>query len=125
VNLSLDFARLTSRVSGFIVAIGIVGSGLAGLLGGWTWAAGFFLGAAASYLNFQNLKRVVEALGSPESSGRVGAFGWMLFRLVLLFAVAFVIMKLTRINIFAVFAGLFATVAAVILEAVLELTYAR
>jgi ATP synthase I chain len=125
VNLNLDFPRLSSRLSRFIVAIAIAGSALAGLLGGWTWAAGFFLGAAASYLNFRNLIRVVAVLGKPESSGRIGAFGWMLFRLILLFAVAFVMIKLTRINIFAAFAGLFAPVAAVILEAILELTYAR
>jgi hypothetical protein len=125
VNLNLDFPRLSSRLSRFIVAIAIAGSALAGLLGGWTWAAGFFLGAAASYLNFRNLIRVVAALGTPESSGRIGAFGWMLFRLILLFAVAFVMIKFTRINIFAAFAGLFAPVAAVILEAILELTYAR
>jgi hypothetical protein len=98
---------------------------LAGLRGGWTWAAGFVLGAAASYFNFRNLTRVVASLGTSESSGRIGAFGWMLFRLVLLFAVAFVMIRLTRINIFAAFAGLFAPVVAVILEAILELTYAR
>jgi hypothetical protein len=125
VNRKLEFPQLSGRLSRFILAIGIVGSGLAGLLGGWTWAGGFFLGAAASYFNFRNLARVVAQLGTAESSGRIGSFGWMLFRLILLFAASFVMIRVSRINILAVFAGLFVPVVAILLEAILELTYAR
>jgi ATP synthase I chain len=125
VNLNLEFPRLTRRLAKIIVALTIIGSGLAGLLGGWTWAAGFLIGGAASYFNFRNLVGVVEGLGQPHSTGRVGAFAWLLLRLIVLAAGAFVIIKFTRINIIAVFAGLAVPVAAVILETILELTYAR
>ena len=125
MNLNLDFPSLTARVAKIIVALTVIGSGLAGLLGGWTWAAGFLIGSAASYFNFHNLVRIVQSLGTQDSSGRLGAFAWILFRLVLLAAGAFVIIKFTQINILAAFAGLAVPVAAVILEAILELTYAR
>ncbi len=125
MNLSLDFPRLTRRLGKIIVAMSIVGSGLAGLLGGWTWAAGFLIGGSASYFNFRNLANVVDGLGRPVSTGRAGAFAWLLFRLILIAAGAFVIIRFTRINILAAFAGLTVPVAAIILEAILELTYAR
>ena len=116
---------MTQRVAKIIVALTIVGSGLAGVLGGWTWAAGFLIGGAASYFNYRNLVRVVEGLGRPESTGRIGAFAWVLLRLILLAAGAFVIIRFTQINIIAAFAGLAVPVVAIILETILELTYAR
>jgi hypothetical protein len=125
VNLNLEFAGVARRLGAIIAALAIAGTGVAGLQGGWTWAAGFLIGAAASYFNFRNLARIVERLGSADSSGLLGAFAWILFRLILIVAGAFVIIKLTRINLFAALAGLFVPAAAVILEAIFELTYAR
>jgi hypothetical protein len=124
VNLNLKFSRVSGRLGKIIAALAMIGSALAGLRGGWTWAAGFFLGAAAGYLNYWNLAAIVRALGTPRSSGRMGAFAWLLFRLILLVAGAFVIIKLTQINVYAACAGLFVPVAAVILEAIFEITYA-
>ncbi len=124
MNLNLNFTRVSSRLAKIIAAFAVIGSALAGLRGGWTWALGFFLGAAASYLNYRNLVQIVRALGTPRSSGRLGAFAWLLFRLILLVAGAFVIIKLTQINVYAACAGLFVPVAAVILEAIFEITYA-
>jgi hypothetical protein len=125
VNRNLEFPGVAHRLAKIIAALAIIGSGLAGLRGGWTWAAGFLIGAVASYFNFRNIAGIVEQLGTPQSSGRLGAFAWILFRLILLVAGAFVIIKLTRINIFAALAGLFVPAAAVVLEALFELTYAR
>jgi ATP synthase I chain len=124
VNLNVNFTRVSGRLAKIIAALAVIGSALAGLRGGWTWAAGFFLGAAASYLNYRNLVQIVRAIGTPASSGRMGAFAWLLFRLILLVAGAFVIIKVTQINVYAACAGLFVPVAAVILEAIFEITYA-
>jgi hypothetical protein len=124
VNLNDKFTRVSTRLTKIIAALAIIGTALAGLRGGWTWAAGFFLGAAASYFNYRNLVQIVRGVGTPRSSGRMGAFAWLLFRLILLFAGAFVIIKLTEINVYAACAGLFVPVAAVILEAIFEITYA-
>ncbi len=125
MNRSLDLPQTVGRVSRAIVAIGLVGTGLAGLRGGWTLAAGFLIGSVAAYFNFRNLSRVVGNLGTANSSGSAGAIAWILFRLILLVAGAFVIIRLTSISILAVFVGLCVPVAAVILETIFELTYAR
>jgi uncharacterized membrane protein YgdD (TMEM256/DUF423 family) len=124
VNLNVNFTRLSGRLAKIIAVLALIGAALAGLRGGWTWALGFFLGAAASYLNYRNLVQIVRAIGTPASSSRLGAFAWLLFRLILLFAGAFVIIKLTQINVYAACAGLFVPVVAVILEAIFEITYA-
>ena len=124
MNLNLDFTRVSQRLAKIIAGLAVIGSALAGLRGGWTWALGFFLGAVASYFNYRNLVAIVRAIGTPRSSGRIGAFAWLLFRLILLIAGAFAIIKLTQINVYAACAGLFVPVVAVILEAIFELTYA-
>jgi hypothetical protein len=125
VNLkSTNFTQVSVRLARIIASLAVIGAALAGLRGGWTWAAGFLLGAAASYLNYRNLVGIVRAIGTPTSSGRLGAFAWLLFRLILLVAGAFVIIRLTQINVYAACAGLFVPVAAVIIEAIFEITYA-
>ena len=124
MNLNVNFTRVSTRLAKIMAALTVIGTALAWLRGGWTWALGFFLGAAASYLNYRNLVQIVRALGTPRSSCRMGAFAWLLFRLILLVAGAFVIIKFTQINVYTAFAGLFVSVAAVILEAILEITYA-
>jgi hypothetical protein len=124
VNLSRSFSSVSSRLSKIIAAIAIAGSALAGLLHGWQWALGFFLGATASYFNFRHLSGIVKHLGTPQSQGKISSMAWVLFRLVLLFGGAFVIIKWTRVNLYAICAGLFVPAAAVILEAILERTYA-
>ena len=124
MNLNVNFTRVSGRLAKIIAALALTGTALAGLRGGWTWALGFFLGAAASYLNYRNLVQIVRTIGTPASSGRVGAFAWLLFRLILLVAGAFVIIKVTQINVYAACAGLFVPVVAVILEAIFEITYA-
>ncbi len=125
MNLNASFTQVSSRLVKIIAALALIGSALAGLRGGWPWASGFALGAAASYLNYRNLTQIVGTLGEPRSTGRMGAFAWLLFRIILLVAGAFVIIKLTQVNVYAGFAGLFVPVAAVVLETVLQLLYAR
>jgi hypothetical protein len=129
VNLNpdrtVDPDVLARRMLRFIVILAAIGTGFAGLYGGWSWAAGFLIGAAASWWNFRNLTRVVAGLGSPASTGTLGAFAWLLFRFIALALGAFVIIRFTQINLKAAFAGLFIPVGAVILETIFELTYAR
>lgn len=96
-------------------------------LGGWPAAGGFLAGSVASYLNFRWLKRLVEALG-PGTAGkppraRVAVF--LGLRYALLGLGGYVILKSSVISLPAALAGLFVSVAAVILEIVFELAYAR
>jgi hypothetical protein len=103
----------------------IAAAGAIGLLAykGWTWAAGFLIGSAASYLNFSWLKQVVEALGGPKPRGRLALI--LGLRYLLLGGGAYVILKCTPISITALLAGLFVSVAAVIFEILFQLVYAR
>ena len=88
---------------------------------GWTWGAGFLLGAALSALNFRWLKQVAIAVGSAAAKPRVAVL--LGLRYLLLGAGAYVILKYSRISVAAMFWGLFVSIAAVILEILIELAY--
>lgn len=120
-----DNARLVRRLHGFLLFTALAGTVAAHLRGGWRLSLGFLLGATASYWNFRNLLHIVNALGTPRSTGGLGAAAWILFRFIVLVLGAFVILKFTQINVYAAFTGLFASVGAVVLEAIFELTYER
>ncbi len=120
-----DHPRLIRRLQIFLLWATIAGALGAQIFGGWRWSLGFLLGAAASYANFRNLHSIVNAVGTPRSTGGLGAAAWILFRFIVLVLGAFVILKFTKISLYAAFTGLFCSVAAVVLEAVFELTYER
>jgi hypothetical protein len=92
---------------------------------GWTWALAYLLGAAASYLNFRWLKRLVEALGARAEARPSPRFAVFIgLRYLLLAAGAYAIVTFTPLHLPAALTGLFVPVAAVILEIVFELIYA-
>src|SRR5262249_24046705 len=94
---------------------------------GWRGGSGFLLGALISYLNFHWLKRTVYALGEVASGkpprARMAVF--LGLRYLLLGLAAYGILKLSEISLTALLAGLFVPAAAVILEILIELIYAR
>ncbi len=96
-------------------------------LGGWRAGAGFLAGSLASYLNFRWLKRTAEAVGRGASGKPPRARVAVLLglRYALLGAGGYVIVKSSIVSLPAALAGLFVSVAAVILEAIFELVYAR
>jgi hypothetical protein len=116
-------ARAVERIWKITFTLGATGS--AGLLlwRGWTWGAGFALGAAISALNFHWLKRVAATLGSTQAKPRVAVV--LGLRYVILGGLAYVILKYSEISLHAMFWGLFVAVAAVVLEILFELVYAR
>ena len=117
----LDFERVGRRVARILAWVAAVGAALAGVLGGWPWAAGFLAGSFAAWLNLRWLKRLVRALGGERapSSLRLG----LLYFFVGLGAYA--ILRFSPIPAAAVITGLLALVVAVFIEAVCELVYAR
>jgi hypothetical protein len=120
------FDRALARIHALIAFLTIAGLIAAALHGGWKWAAGFLLGAAASWLNFRWLKQMVNSLG-PQSAGnppraRVAVF--LGLRYVLLAAAGYVILNYSAISLAAGLLGLFVPAAAVILELLFELIYA-
>src|SRR5436190_1333158 len=90
---------------------------------GWTWGAGWLIGTAVSALNFRWLKQLTEALGGQAAKPRKAVF--LGLRYVFLGGGGYVILKYSAISLPAALSGLFVSVAAVILEIIFELAYAR
>jgi small-conductance mechanosensitive channel len=117
-DLALD------RIAKLMFALGAGGSLAAWVWRGWTWGAGFALGSAASWLNYRWLKNVVDTLaGRRPKSKRVVILAGL--RYLLLGGGAYVILRFSKISIAAALSGLFISAAAVIIEILIELLYAR
>jgi ATP synthase I chain len=118
------YDRALGRIRASIFALSAAGVIGAGVWRGWTWAAGFALGAAASWLNFRWLRQIVDALGGARPTRkRVAVLAGL--RYALLGGGAYVILRYSPVSLTAALAGLFVAVAAVIIEICLELVYAR
>src|SRR4029077_643670 len=95
--------------------------------GGWRWSAGFLAGALVSYLSFRGFERVVNSLGPATEArpprARVAIL--MGVRYLLLAAGAYAIVRFSTLSLTAALLGLFVSAAAVILEILYELIYAR
>jgi hypothetical protein len=120
---ALDYDRAANRVARIMAALAILGVVLAVALRGWQWGAGFFLGSLISGLNFHWLRRLVDSLGGdrPRRHGRV----FLTLRYLLLGGAAYVIVRYSSVSLPAVFAGIFVLIAAIMIEAVIEIVYAR
>ncbi len=118
------YDRAVERISKLMFALGAGGTLTVWAWRGWTWGAGFALGAAASWLNYRWLKNVVDTLtGRRPKSRRVLVFAGL--RYLLLGGGAYVILRYSKISVAATLAGLFVSAAAVITEILIELLYAR
>lgn len=106
-----------------MMLLGAAGTLLLLLFRGWTWGAGFAIGSAVSWLNFRWLKQIAEALGGKRPRARLALF--LGLRYLLLSCGAYVIVRFTSISLPAALAGLFVSVAAVIVEILFQLVYAR
>jgi hypothetical protein len=124
---ALDFGRAAARIGRNMIWIAAAGTVAAVAARGWSWGAGFLLGALISGLNYRWLRRVVEALGGANSaapSSRSSAVKFAL-RYLLLGGGAYAILRYSRINLAGVLVGLFVLVAAVFVETAFELIYGR
>jgi hypothetical protein len=118
------FDRALRRIERNTLYLGGAGA-LAALIGwGWTSAAGFAAGAAASYLNYRWLKQMVEGFsgGARPRKRRALLFG---FRYLLFGAALYAIVRFFAVNLAAALCGFLTAVAAVILEILYELIHAR
>lgn len=117
----LDFERASRRIARILAAVAVAGTALAGVAGGWKWAAGFLVGSAAAWFNFRWLKRLVGALGGERtpSSFRLA------LRYFLLGGCGYVIVRFSSMPMPAVIAGMLVLIAAIFIEILFELVYAR
>jgi|SRR5579871_1966271 len=119
-----SFATATRRITWTAGVLGASGTLILFAWRGWRWALAYALGAAASFLNFHWLHRVVESLGAKLAARRSPKFAILIgLRYLLLGAGAYVIVNFTTLSLSAALIGLFVPVAAVILEIVFELIY--
>jgi hypothetical protein len=117
------FERTAARVTRTILAVGFAGAILAFAWRGWPAGFGFALGAMAAWFNFRWLKGFVGGLGPGGKPGRFALF--FAFRYLILASGAYVILKYSKLSLPAAFTGLFAPLAAVIIEVFIQLRYER
>lgn len=120
------FAGAVARIYRWMALAAAVGTAAALALGGWPGAGGFLLGAAISAVNFHWLKRLVDALGAGTGKApRARAAVFLGLRYGILALVAYVILRFSVLSLPALLGGIFVAPAAVILEIIFELLYAR
>jgi hypothetical protein len=115
------------------LVLGGAGAAFAAVRWGWRPGAGVALGAALTWLNFRWLKQGVGALVSISTSQagsdqpRVSRSVYLKFfgRFALLLLVVYVILSRSLLPVAAVLCGLFALVAAVMIELLFELARGR
>jgi hypothetical protein len=118
------FDRAIWRIRLTITVLSVGGSLAALMWGGVAAGAGFAVGAAVSSLNFRWLHHVVDTIGGKRRArARTAVLAGL--RYLLLGAGLYVIVRFFRINVLAGLLGLFVSVAAVILEMLYQLVYAR
>jgi hypothetical protein len=117
------FESTATRVTRVIVVIGAAGSIAAFAWGGRTIGMSFLLGAIVGYANFRWLKGFVGGLGPGGKPSLLTLV--FLLRYFILAAIAYVILKFSKLSLPAALAGLFTPLAAVIVEVLIQLLYAR
>jgi hypothetical protein len=117
----LTYERASERIVRFMAAIATLGAAVAWAVWGWKSAAGFLLGSLISGLNFILLKGLVNRLGEARPRRRF----LLAYRYLLLAGGAYVILRLSPISLPAVLAGIFVFTAAVFIEVIFEIAYAR
>jgi hypothetical protein len=119
----LSFERAAARIGRIMAVIAALGTAAALALGGWKTGAGFLLGAVVSGLNYRWLHKLVKSLGSGgRPRNRSVILG---FRYLILGGGAYVILRVSPISLTAVLAGIFVLTAAVFVEVIFEIAYAR
>src|SRR5579872_563405 len=122
----LFLGRALHRIHWLIASLTGAGVLVVAVYGGWRWAVGFLLGAAASWMNFRWLKQLVNSLGEAAVHKRPRTRTAVLLglRYALIAAAGYVIVNFSSMSIAAAFIGLFVPAGAVILEILFELIYA-
>jgi hypothetical protein len=117
-----SYHHVTRRISGLILILGVLGAIGVASVKGIREGLAFLIGASVSYLSFWGWQRLVDAL-TPGAAPKTSRF--FIIRILLLGALAYAIIKFLSLNVAVAVTGLLVSAAAVILELVYELIYAR
>jgi lipid-A-disaccharide synthase-like uncharacterized protein len=116
------YDRFIRRVTWIMVVLAITGSVLLVITKGIRIGLAFLIGATVSYGSFWGWRQLVDAL-APQPKKR-SSFPFV-FRILLLMAAAYAIIRFLGLNVAAAASGLLISAAAVLLELIFELIYAR
>jgi hypothetical protein len=119
------YRRAVRRILRFMAILAGGGTLVALAWRGWQSGAGFAFGSAIAWINFLALKRITDSLGASPSKGSARRAVVLGSRYLILGGLAYVILRLTGINTLAAVTGLFVSLAAVLIEILFELVYAR
>jgi hypothetical protein len=119
------FERAVSRMQTVMLWLAAGGMAAALFLHGWQASLGFLAGALASWVNFRWLHQLTASLGQAQPRPRKRLVLFMMFRYLLLGLFGYVIVSVFGLNLMAALLGLFVPAAAVIVEIIYELIYAR
>jgi len=119
----LSYERVVQRITRIILVLAAAGSVVAFGIGGSSWAVGFALGSALSWISFRWLKQMVGALGVEHPPSNLPHKA--ILRYLLLGGAAYLLVKYTVVNLRAALAGLLLSTLAVIVEIVVQLIQAR
>jgi hypothetical protein len=109
---------LVTKLSIFLLCIGLMTA-----FAGWgpEAALGFAAGGAFSVVNYRALHRVVSSIGTEEGIGARGSAIFFALRYLVLLAVGYVIVMVSETSLRAAMAGLFVSIAAVLVASLYEL----
>ena len=115
-----------ARLPKWMLGLGLVGSGVTGQFFGLSAAAGFLLGAGGAYINLRLIERFVDKLGRLAMRDKAAAPPktrgiWLFVQFLGLVVGAFVILRVSGLNIVAALCGFLVCPAAVLLEILYEL----
>lgn len=121
----MDLDKGLKRVPAVIAALGLIGAGVAGRIGGWSYAGAFLLGAIGAWLNFRMIERFVArllgALAAAEAAPPRAPALRQFIRFALFVAGASVILRLSGFNVFVALLGFLVCPVAVMLEMLFQL----
>jgi lipid-A-disaccharide synthase-like uncharacterized protein len=116
------YDRFIRRVTWIILALALAGSAVLAIVKEIRIGLAFLIGATVSYGSFWGWRQLVDALTpEPKKRSAVPFMG----RILLLIALAYAIIRLLGLNVAAAASGLLVSAAAVLLELIFELIYAR
>ena len=116
------YDRFIRRVTWIILALALTGSVVIAIVKEIRIGLAFLIGATVSYGSFWGWRQLVDAL-TPGPKKR-SAISFMV-RILLLIALAYAIIRFLGLNVAAAASGLLVSAAAVLLELIYELIYAR
>lgn len=117
----MNYTRALHRLTGIAAGLGIAGVIAALIWRGPRAAVGFLIGAIISMANLRWWTTLANALGPSGKTPLRGSVALLSLRYLAAAAVIYVIVKILEVTLVAVLAGLFVSVAAVIIEILYEL----